>query len=68
MRVPLPGRDYFPPRVLLRGPARPMPAATQIDVRGAEARGEWPSLGNIMPMLMPASPPTPMAGLQPAAS
>lgn len=63
MRVPLPGRDYFPPRVLLRGPARPAPVTPQRD-----ARGEWPSLGPIMPMLMPAFPPTPMAGLQPAAS
>ncbi|WP_338664850.1 hypothetical protein VQH23_06670 [Pararoseomonas sp. SCSIO 73927] len=63
MRVPLPGRDYFPPRVLLRGPVRPVPVTPQ---RGA--RGEWPSLGPVMPMRMPASPPTPMAGLQPTAS
>ncbi|HEY8614267.1 MAG TPA: hypothetical protein VIL69_23650 [Roseomonas sp.] len=63
MRVPLPGRDYFPPRVLLRGAARP----AERPLPEAETRGGLLAL-RPGPLPMPASPPTPMVGLRPAAA
>ncbi len=65
MRVPLPGRDYFPARVLLRtapSPRREMPWPE----RRADGLGGVPALP-LSPAFMPASPPAPMASLQPAA-
>ncbi|MBP0444842.1 hypothetical protein J8J14_08600 [Roseomonas sp. SSH11] len=67
MRVPLPGRDYFPPRVLLRG-AQTMAAEKQ---RQESRMGllTLPAGSQMMPA-MPASLPAPMAmaSLRPAAA
>ncbi|WP_424135453.1 hypothetical protein [Roseomonas chloroacetimidivorans] len=67
MRVPLPGRDYFPPRVLLRGAAR-----STVDTLSAEKRVMEPRGGLLAlrpgPMVLPASPPTPMMELHPTAA
>ena len=66
MRVPLPGRDYFPPRVLLRGATRPVLAPLPERPR-PEPRGMvvalWPGPG-----IVPASPPVPANGMRPAAA
>jgi len=66
MRVPLPGRDYFPARVLLRGTP-----PTLRDMPWAERRVGGLSGGVVLPMphaAMPASPPVPMPSLQPVAA
>ena len=61
MRVPLPGRDYFPPRVLLRGATRPV-LEPRPEPRGVLiALRPWPGT-------VPASPPAPSIGLRPEAA
>jgi hypothetical protein len=62
MRVPLPGRDYFPARVLLRQSARPMPESLRGDPRGG-----LPSL-RPGPASIPAAPPAPAIGMRPVAA
>lgn len=42
MRVLLPGRDYFPPRVLLRG-GRPIPVALRAGRGDGEKRKDGPA-------------------------
>ena len=73
MRVPLPGRDYFPPRVLLGAPIRPAAAPGRASMaeemgedRGGELRGGLLVLRPGPPAL-PAAPPMPVMGLRPAA-
>jgi len=66
MRVPLPGRDYFPARVLLRE----KPLALR-DMPRADRRISGMNGVVALPMsyaAMPASPPAPMASLQPVAA
>ena len=62
MRVPLPGRDYFPPRVLLRGVAK-----AAMEPSRPETQAALLSLSSL-PKALPASPPAPMASLRPAAA
>ncbi|MFH5923458.1 hypothetical protein [Roseomonas xinghualingensis] len=64
MRVPLPGRDYFPPRVLLRGAARSAIEGIRAEPRLVEPRGGLPAL-RPGPASMPAMPPSPMMGVRP---
>lgn len=65
MRVPLPGRDYFPPRVLLRGATRAVPAPLP-ERLCPEPRGMVIAL-RTGPSTVPASPPVPAIGMRPAA-
>ncbi|SHJ98766.1 hypothetical protein SAMN02745194_03894 [Roseomonas rosea] len=65
MRVPLPGRDYFPPRVLLRGAPRPLLESPRPDSRSGLMTM---SAGSMALPAMPASPPAPAASLRPAAA
>jgi len=67
MRVPLPGRDYFPPRVLLRGAAQSSMEVIRGEARPQEPRGGHPAL-RPGPVSMPAMPPTPMMGVRPGLS
>ncbi len=68
MRAPLPGRDYFPPRVLLRG----ITPSTMVDGARAGNREAAPRDGLLAlrpgPALLPAVPPSPMMGVRPAAA
>jgi hypothetical protein len=66
MRVPLPGRDYFPPRVLLRGATRAV-LAPVLDRPWQESRGGMVALRS-GPGIVPASPPVPAIGMRPAAA
>ena len=70
MRVPLPGRDYFPPRVLLRGATRAV-LAPMLDA-GLEWPWREPRGGMVAlragPGMVPASPPVPAIGMRPAAA
>ncbi|MBB5695149.1 hypothetical protein [Muricoccus pecuniae] len=63
MRVPLPGRDYFPPRVLLRS----MPRAEREDRSPAESVHN-PLTLLPAPATLPAAPPSPMMEMRPSAA
>ena len=74
MRVPLPGRDYFPPRVLLRGAARAVLAPMVAPMLDPGPEWPWrePRGGMVAlragPGMVPASPPVPAIGMRPAAA
>ena len=68
MRVPLPGRDGFPPRVLLRGPRPSLPAGEA--PRAPSTRGAavpCPAGFAWGPSAWPAVPPAPSFAARPAA-
>ncbi|MFC0386564.1 hypothetical protein [Muricoccus vinaceus] len=63
MRVPLPGRDYFPPRVLLRGGRSALEA---FRAREAQAHDMTLPAGQVSPLPVPAMPSaTTLADLRP---
>ncbi|WP_458095002.1 hypothetical protein [Roseomonas sp. WA12] len=70
MRVPLPGRDYFPPRVLLRGATRA--AMVPVLASGLDRPWQDPRGGLVAlrpgPSMVPAWPPVPAIGMRPAAA
>jgi len=65
MRVPLPGRDYFPPRVLLRGGRSALEAFRAREAQ-AQAHDMTMPAGQVSPLPVPAMPSaTTLADLRP---